>query len=34
MPAMIAFNAFASEDGTEIAAVQLHPDAASMEFHT
>ena len=32
-PQMIAFNAYASEDGTEVAVVQLHPDAASMELH-
>ena len=29
-PQMIAFNAYANEDGTEVAVVQLHPDAASM----
>jgi hypothetical protein len=32
-PQMIAFNAFANEDGTEVTVVQLHPDAASMELH-
>ena len=32
-PQMIAFNAYANEDGTEVAVVQLHPDAASMELH-
>ena len=32
-PQMIAFNAYASEDGREVAVVQLHPDAASMELH-
>ena len=32
-PQMTAFNAYANEDGTEVAVVQLHPDAASMELH-
>jgi hypothetical protein len=32
-PRMIAFNAYANEDGTEVAVVQLHPDASSMELH-
>ena len=32
-PRMIAFNGYASEDGTEVAVVQVHPDAASMAFH-
>src|SRR4029450_11302535 len=32
-PQMIAFNAYANEDGTEVTVVQLHPDAASMELH-
>lgn len=32
-PQLIAFNAYANEDGTEVAVVQLHPDAASMELH-
>ena len=32
-PRMIAFNGYANEDGTEVAVVQLHPDAASMELH-
>jgi hypothetical protein len=32
-PQMIAFNAFANEDGTEVAVVQLHPDVSSMETH-
>ena len=32
-PQMIAFNAYASVDGSEVAVVQLHPDAASMELH-
>ena len=32
-PQMIAFNAYANEDGTEVSVVQLHPDSASMELH-
>jgi hypothetical protein len=32
-PRMIAFNAYSSGDGTEVAVVQVHPDVASMEFH-
>lgn len=32
-PQMISFNAYANEDGTEVAVVQLRPDAASMELH-
>ena len=32
-PRMIAFNGYASEDGTEVSVVQVHPDAASMAFH-
>jgi hypothetical protein len=32
-PQMIAFNAYANEAGTEVAVVQVHPDAASMELH-
>jgi hypothetical protein len=27
-PQLIAFNAYASEDGTEVAVVQLHPDVS------
>jgi hypothetical protein len=30
---LIAFNEYASEDGTEVGVVQVHPDAESMEFH-
>ena len=30
---LIAFNEYASEDGTEVAVVQIHPDADSMTFH-
>ncbi len=32
-PQLIAFNAFLSEDGTEMTSVQVHPDTASMETH-
>jgi hypothetical protein len=32
-PRLIAFNEYINEDGTEVAVVQVHPDAASMEFH-
>jgi hypothetical protein len=32
-PRLIAFNEYASDDGTEVGVVQVHPDAESMEFH-
>jgi hypothetical protein len=32
-PRVIAFNEYASEDGTQVAVVQVHPDAESMELH-
>ena len=32
-PQMISFNSYANDDGTEVAVVQVHPDAASMELH-
>jgi hypothetical protein len=32
-PRVIAFNEYASEDGSEVAVVQVHPDAASLAFH-
>ena len=32
-PQLIAFHVFLSEDGTEMSSVQVHPDAASMDFH-
>jgi hypothetical protein len=32
-PRLIAFNEYVSEDGTEVAVVQVHPDADSMAFH-
>ena len=30
---LIAFNEYANEEGTEVAVVQVHPDADSMVFH-
>jgi hypothetical protein len=32
-PRIIAFNIYASEDGTEVSVVQVHPDADSMMRH-
>jgi len=32
-PRVIAFNEYVNEAGTEVAVVQVHPDAASMAFH-
>jgi hypothetical protein len=32
-PRLLAFNVFANDEGTEIAGVQVHPDADSMLFH-
>jgi hypothetical protein len=32
-PRLIAFNEYASEDGTEVAVVHVHPDADSMTSH-
>ena len=32
-PQLLAFNEYASEDGREVAVVQVHPDSASMELH-
>lgn len=32
-PRMIAFEAYANENGTEVSGVQVHPDAESMELH-
>jgi hypothetical protein len=32
-PRLIAFNEYANDDGTEVAVVQLHPDAESMACH-
>jgi hypothetical protein len=30
---VIAFNEYVNDDGTEVAVVQIHPDAESMAFH-
>jgi biotin carboxylase len=32
-PRLIAFNEYVNTDGTEVAVVQIHPDADSMAFH-
>ena len=32
-PRLLAFNEYVDEDGTEVAVVQVHPDAESMAFH-
>ena len=32
-PRMLSFNEYVDDDGTEVAVVQVHPDAESMEFH-
>jgi hypothetical protein len=32
-PQLLAFNEYVNEDRTEVGVVQIHPDAASMEFH-
>jgi hypothetical protein len=32
-PRLLAFNEFVNEDGSEVAVVQVHPDADSMAFH-
>ncbi|MFF2522022.1 hypothetical protein [Streptomyces liangshanensis] len=32
-PRVIAFHEYASEDGTEVEFVQVHPDVASFEHH-
>ena len=32
-PRMIAINFYVNEEGSELSVVQVHPDAASMEFH-
>ena len=32
-PRIIAFNAYANDDGTEVSVVQVHPDAESMMVH-
>ena len=32
-PRLLAFNEYVNEEGTEVAVVQVHPDAESMAFH-
>jgi hypothetical protein len=32
-PRLLAFNEYANDEGTEVAVVQVHPDADSMAFH-
>jgi hypothetical protein len=32
-PRLLAFNEYASDDGRDVAVVQVHPDADSFEFH-
>jgi len=32
-PRLIAFNEYVNENGSEVAVVQVHPDADSMAFH-
>jgi proteasome lid subunit RPN8/RPN11 len=32
-PRMLAFNLYVNDQGTEVAGVQVHPDASSMELH-
>jgi hypothetical protein len=32
-PRLLAFNEYADDEGTEVAVVQVHPDAESMLFH-
>jgi hypothetical protein len=32
-PRLIAFNEYANQDRSQVSVVQVHPDAASMEFH-
>ena len=32
-PRLIAFNEYANDEGTEVAVIQVHPDADSMVFH-
>ena len=32
-PQLLAFNEYANDEGTEVAVVQVHPDADSMAFH-
>lgn len=30
---MVAFHGFLNEEGTELTSIQVHPDAASMDYH-
>lgn len=32
-PRMIGFNSYASDDGTDVSTVQVHPDAESLDTH-
>jgi len=32
-PQLIAFHEYVNEDHSQVSVVQIHPDAASMEFH-
>ena len=32
-PRLIGFNEYVNDEGTEVAVVQIHPDAESMAFH-
>jgi hypothetical protein len=32
-PRLLAFNEYANAEGTEVAVIQVHPDAESFEFH-
>ena len=32
-PQLLAFNEYVNDEGTEVAVVQIHPDADSMAFH-
>lgn len=32
-PRMVAFNIYLNDEGTEVAAIQVHPDAVSMQRH-
>lgn len=32
-PRMIAFNTYASADGTDVSTVQVHPDSESLDLH-
>jgi hypothetical protein len=32
-PRLLAFNEYASDDGSDVAVVQVHPDVESFEFH-